>query len=171
MSWITRPGSAVSIAILLALFATVPALAQKCDFSGNWPLPLTCQPGFVGGYCAVQYCNADTDCRNDRPVLLVLASLFATPREIVRVGKSAFLVKPTGSARRAQRLVAAALATQLVTMWKAASAAQYALSDYEALGVRAWLKVCKSERARDMSETATVTKCDQRSESGCASLG
>jgi hypothetical protein len=24
---------------------------------------LTCQPGLFGGYCAVQACNADTDCR------------------------------------------------------------------------------------------------------------
>lgn len=64
MTWITRPGLGVSIAVLLSFFATAHALAQQCDFSGNCPLPLTCQPGFLGGHCAIQYCNADTDCRN-----------------------------------------------------------------------------------------------------------
>jgi hypothetical protein len=63
MTWITR-ALAISVAILLSFFATSNSIAQHCDFSGDCPMPLMCQPGWFGGYCGVQACNADTDCRN-----------------------------------------------------------------------------------------------------------
>jgi hypothetical protein len=64
MIWITRHLLTVSVAILASLFAASSSVAQSCQFNGNCKLPLTCQPGLFGGYCAVQACNADTDCRN-----------------------------------------------------------------------------------------------------------
>jgi hypothetical protein len=64
MTWITRHALAISVAILPSFFAVTSSVAQSCQFNGNCKLPLTCQPGLFGGYCAVQACNADTDCRN-----------------------------------------------------------------------------------------------------------
>jgi hypothetical protein len=52
------------IAFALVVFAQSQAAAQQCQFNGDCQMPLTCQPGFFGGYCAVQACNADSDCRN-----------------------------------------------------------------------------------------------------------
>ena len=63
MTWITRYVLAISVAILPSFFALSNSVAQQCTFSGNCIMPLTCQPGLFGGYCAVQACNADTDCR------------------------------------------------------------------------------------------------------------
>jgi hypothetical protein len=64
MTWITRHVLAITVAILLSFFAVSNSVAQQCNFNGNCKLPLTCQPGWFGGYCATQACNADTDCRN-----------------------------------------------------------------------------------------------------------
>ena len=64
MTWITRQVLVISAAIFLSFFATPNSAAQQCSFSGNCPMPLMCQPGWFGGYCAIQACNADTDCRN-----------------------------------------------------------------------------------------------------------
>jgi hypothetical protein len=64
MIWIIRRVLAIGVAILPSIFAVSSSVAQSCQFNGNCKLPLTCQPGLFGGYCAVQACNADTDCRN-----------------------------------------------------------------------------------------------------------
>src|SRR5947208_16623960 len=64
MIWITRHVLAIGVAILPSFLAVSISVAQSCQFNGNCKLPLTCQPGLFGGYCAVQACNADTDCRN-----------------------------------------------------------------------------------------------------------
>ena len=65
MTRITRRALTICAAIALSHFATANSVAQQwCDFSGNCPMPLTCQPGWFGGYCGIQACNADTDCRN-----------------------------------------------------------------------------------------------------------
>ena len=64
MIWIARHLLAIAVAILPSFFAVSNSAAQQCEFNGNCKLPLTCQPGFFGGQCAVQACNADTDCRN-----------------------------------------------------------------------------------------------------------
>src|SRR5262249_2947420 len=64
MILITRHVLAISVAILSSFFAVSSSVAQSCQFNGNCKLPLTCQPGLFGGYCGVQACNADTDCRN-----------------------------------------------------------------------------------------------------------
>ena len=55
---------AISVAVFTVLHPISNSMAQQCTSSGDCKMPLTCQPGFFGGYCAVQYCNADTDCRN-----------------------------------------------------------------------------------------------------------
>ena len=64
MTWITRHVLAISVAIIPSLFAVSNSVAQQCRFNGDCRLPLTCQPGLFGGSCAIEACNADTDCRN-----------------------------------------------------------------------------------------------------------
>jgi len=64
MSWISRAASIISMAILASLFAISDSPAQGCQTSGDCKLPLACLPGVFGGYCGVQACNFDTDCRN-----------------------------------------------------------------------------------------------------------
>ena len=64
MTWITRHVLAISVAILASFFAVSNSVAQQCRFNGDCKLPLTCQPGFLGGICGTQACNVDTDCRN-----------------------------------------------------------------------------------------------------------
>ena len=61
---ITRRILAINIAIFLSFFAASSSVAQTCTFSGNCPMPMMCQPGWFGGYCGMQACNVDTDCRN-----------------------------------------------------------------------------------------------------------
>lgn len=64
MNRITRRTLAIHIAFFLSLFAASSSVAQTCTFSGNCPMPMTCQPGLFGGSCGFQACNVDTDCRN-----------------------------------------------------------------------------------------------------------
>jgi hypothetical protein len=64
MTRITRHAIAINVAIFLCLFAASDSIAQSCTFSGNCPMPMTCQPGLFGGSCGFQACNVDTDCRN-----------------------------------------------------------------------------------------------------------
>ena len=64
MKRITGLALAINIAIFLSLYAASSSIAQSCAFSGNCPMPMMCQPGWFGGYCGTQACNADSDCRN-----------------------------------------------------------------------------------------------------------
>ena len=64
MMWTSRAASLIGVAILASLFAASTSAAQQCQTSGDCRLPLACLPGLFSGYCGVQACNADTDCRN-----------------------------------------------------------------------------------------------------------
>ena len=128
MIWIIRHVLAIGVAILPSIFAVSSSVAQSCQFNGNCKLPLTCQPGLFGGYCAVQACNADTDCRNGSTCFWELALLSARATLIATGGKSAFPVKLAEVACNVPRLVLAAVAVAAAppaTTLKAASAGQY----------------------------------------------
>ena len=62
MTRITRHALAIAVA-LLASFLSVSNSVAQCTSSNECKMPLTCHPGFFGGYCAFQYCNVDGDCR------------------------------------------------------------------------------------------------------------
>ena len=66
------------ISFAVALFAVSGAFAQSCQFNGNCTFPQTCQPGLFGGFCAIQACNADTDCRNGSACALGLCRALCT---------------------------------------------------------------------------------------------
>src|SRR5437588_5081097 len=107
MIWIARHVLAIGVAILPSFFAVSISVAQSCQFNGNCKLPLTCQPGLFGGYCAIQACNADTDCRNGSSCFWVAASLTARAPLIATLAKSALPVKRAEFVYNVPRLVLA----------------------------------------------------------------